>query len=230
MIPEIWSVTDRFFFLVLDHFLPFYPFPLNNPINCNRQIFLSSWAIVCPFTPLTARKMKIKKWKNTLEISSFYRCVPKIMIIGFIVPEIWHVTDLIIFQFGQFFALLPPKSPKNKNFKKMKKTPGDIIILHKCTKNYDYRLYYSWDTAHDECNCYFSFRAIFCPFTPLTAQKIKISKNEKKKQQKNLEIPSCYACAPKIMIRWCTVPEIWCETDGRTDGWRKVTYRGGCPI
>ena len=132
--------------------------------------------------------MKIKKWKNTLEISSFYRCVPKIMITGFIVPEIWHVTDVIIFQFGQFFALLPPNSPKNKNFKKMKKTPGYLhftgIILHKCTKNYDYRLYYSWDTAHDECNCYFSFRAIFCQFTPLTAQKIKISKNEKKQKNK----------------------------------------------
>ena len=29
------------------------------------------------------------------------------------------------------------------------------------------------------CNCYFSFWAIFFPFTPLTAQKIKIKKNEK---------------------------------------------------
>ena len=27
-------------------------------------------------------------------------------------------------------------SPKNENFKKKKKTPGDIIILHKCTKNH----------------------------------------------------------------------------------------------
>ena len=37
--------------------------------------------------------------------------------------------------------------------------------------------------AHDRCNCYFSFWAIFCLFTlpPLTAQKIKIKKNEKKK-------------------------------------------------
>ena len=51
IIPEIWSVTDKIFFLVLDHFLPFYPSPLNNPINCNRQIFLSSWAIACPSTP-----------------------------------------------------------------------------------------------------------------------------------------------------------------------------------
>ena len=34
--------------------------------------------------------------------------------------------------------------------------------------------------AHDRCNCYFSFWAIFCPFTPLTAQKTKIKKKKKK--------------------------------------------------
>ena len=32
---------------------------------------------------------------------------------------------------------LPPNSLKNKNEKKWKKTPEDIIILHKCTKNRD---------------------------------------------------------------------------------------------
>ena len=57
------------------------------------------------------------------------------MIICYTVPEIWHVTDVIvIFHFGLFFALLPPK---NQSFKKIKKTTGDIIILYMCTKNYD---------------------------------------------------------------------------------------------
>ena len=36
--------------------------------------------------------------------------------------------------FGLFFAILPTKNQKNQNFENMKKTPGDIIILHKCTK------------------------------------------------------------------------------------------------
>ena len=57
----------------------------------------------------------------------------------------------------------------------------NIIILHKCTKNHDHMLYFLWDMAHDKCNC-FSFWAIFSPFTPpppLTAQKNKISINEK---------------------------------------------------
>ena len=32
-------------------------------------------------------------------------------------------------------------SPKNQNFEKTKKVPGDIIILHMCTKNYDQMMY-----------------------------------------------------------------------------------------
>ena len=50
------------------------------------------------------------------------------MIIGYIVLDIWRVIDVISFHSGQYFALLPPNSPKNENFKKMKRTPEDIII------------------------------------------------------------------------------------------------------
>ena len=115
--------------------------------------------------------------KKILEISSFYTSVPKIMITCYTVPEIRHMTDVIIFHFGSFFALL--QTIKRK-LKKMKKASGDIIILHKCSKNHDYMLYCSWDMAHDRCNWYFSFWGIFCPFNPLTAQKIKILKKMKK--------------------------------------------------
>ena len=71
--------------------------------------------------------------------------IPKIMLICYTVPEIWGVTDVIvIFYFGLLFALLIPlTAPKNQNFKKMKKTPRDIIILHMCTKNYDQMMYSS---------------------------------------------------------------------------------------
>ena len=81
---------------------------------------------------------------------------------------------------GHFLPFYPPNSPKNQNFEKMKKMPGDIIILHMCTKNYDQMINGSWDMVCDRCNCYFSFWAIFCPFTPLTPQKIKILKKWKK--------------------------------------------------
>ena len=56
-------------------------------MKCNRLNFLSSWAIFCSFSPLTARKMKIsQKWKNHLEISSFNTSAPKIKILCFTVP------------------------------------------------------------------------------------------------------------------------------------------------
>ena len=69
--------------------------------------------------------MKIsKKLKKPLEIPPFYIIVPKIMIIGYIVPEIWHVTDVIvIFILGYFLPFYPSKSPKNEIPKKMKKHP-----------------------------------------------------------------------------------------------------------
>ena len=49
------------------------------------------------------------------------------------VPEIWSTRE----NFLSFwtFALLPLNDPENQNFGKMKKAPGDIIILHMCTIN-----------------------------------------------------------------------------------------------
>ena len=66
-------------------------------------------------------------------------------------PEIRSVTDRIFSHFVPFFAFLPPSpppppsNPENKNFEKIKKKkkPGDIINLHKCTKNNDLMLYCS---------------------------------------------------------------------------------------
>ena len=73
------------FFVILDHFLHFYP--PNNPKNQN--------------------------FEDILEILSFYTCVPKIMIICYTVPEMW--CAILIFHFGLFFALLLPNDPKNQN-------------------------------------------------------------------------------------------------------------------
>ena len=66
------------------------------------------------------------------------------MIICYTGPEIWCVS-VIIFHFGLFLPFYSPNSLKNqnekKNEKKKKKAPGDIIILHKCTKSHDHMLY-----------------------------------------------------------------------------------------
>ena len=82
--------------------------------------------------------------------------------------------NIIFCHFWTFFCpFTPPTTQKNKILKKMRNMPEDIIILLKCAKNYIYMLYCSWDMLHDRQNCYFSFWAIFCSFTPLTAWKIK---------------------------------------------------------
>ena len=116
MVPEIWSVTDRIF-LILDYILPFHP--TNSP------------------------KIKIKKSneKECLDISSFYTSVPKIMIISYTVPEIWHVTDVILFFiFGYLLPFYPLPSYQPKKIKIQKKNklknPGDIITLHMYPKKY----------------------------------------------------------------------------------------------
>ena len=75
---------------------------------------------------------------------------------------------------GTFFLpFYPPNNPKNQNFEKMKKMPGDIIILHKCTINDNHMMYGSSDMKYDGQN-FLLFWAIFSPFTSLTAQKIQI--------------------------------------------------------
>ena len=149
----------------------------------------------------------------------------------------WEMED----DGNSFFVILDhflpfhsTKNPKSENFEKLEKTPGDIIILHRSTKNQC-----SWDTTRNGCNFCFSWCAIFCPFTPVKTQKIKI---KKKKKKKSLDISSFYISVPKVIITWCMVPEIWCVKDGRTDGWmdgrmdgwtggwtEKVTVGGGCP-
>ena len=133
----------------------------------DRHNFFLFWTIFCLFTPLTAKKMKTSKkkkkkkknLKNCLEISSPHTSVPKIMIICSTVPEIWCVTDIIVF--FSFWAIFCPFTPitaqKMKISKKMEKPSGDTIILHNSPKNHDHMLYCSLYMVHDRCNCYFSF-------------------------------------------------------------------------
>ena len=142
-VPEIWHLMDVTF-------------------------IFSFCAIFCTSTPLKAQKTKSqKKRKKHLEISSFYTNIPKITIICYNVPEIWRLANAnFIFYLGPFCVLFPPATPvppppppllpsitvlKIEFFKKwkMKKTPGDIIILHILTKIYDQMMYGSWDMVRD---------------------------------------------------------------------------------
>ena len=108
-----------------------------------------------------------------------------------------------LFVIDRFLPFYPPNNPENQNFEKMKTRPGDFIILHMCTINNNHIMYGSWDTEPNGQN-FLSFWIIFCPFTSVTTQKIKILK----KWKKDLEISSFYKIVPKIMIICYTVPEI----------------------
>ena len=115
---------------------------------------------------------------------------------------------LLFFILGYFLHFYPLNSPKNENFKtikKKKKTLGDIIILHKCTKNHDHMLYCSWDMVRDRCN--FFILSYFFPFYLLNSLK---NQKLKRKMEKRLVISPFYTCVRKMMIRWCMVPETWC--------------------
>ena len=73
-----------------------------------RHSFLSFQAIFYPLTLLTTWKIKVlKKWNKHLKILSFYTCIPQMMIIWCMVPEIWGATNRIFCHFELFFALLP---------------------------------------------------------------------------------------------------------------------------
>ena len=50
---------------------------------------------------------------------------------------------------GYFSPFYQTKNKKNQNFEKMKKIAGDIIILHRYTKNHNHMLYGSWDIEWD---------------------------------------------------------------------------------
>ena len=144
-------------------------------MECNRQNFLSFWTVFLLFYPTNNQKNKIfeKKEKTAWRYYNFTHVYHK-----------WHSYDVWFLRYwarrielfvilDQFLLFYPPNNTKNQNFEKLKKTHGEIIILHKCTKNHNHMLYCSLHMAHNRCN-YFSFWAISYPFTSLTAQKIKI--------------------------------------------------------
>ena len=97
----------------------------------------------------------------------------------------------------------PEKSEFWKNEKK--KIPGDIVLLHICTKSHNHRRYSSWDTEL-EFFCHFG---PFFPFDP--PNNLKNQNFEEIK--KSLEILSFYTSIPQMMIIWGMVPEISSTTE-----------------
>ena len=67
----------------------------------------------------------------------------------------------------------------------------------------------------------------FLPFYPASSPK---NQNfTKMKKKKHLEISSFYIYVPKIIIRWCTVPEICCVMHKWMGRWKEWHIEVGAP-
>ena len=182
MPPEIWSATDTIFCqfgpgdIILLHMCTINEDHMmygngSWELRHSRQ-FLSFWANFSPLTLLTIQQIKIlKKWKNYLEILSFYTCVPQMTITWCMVLDISSMTDGLFCHFRKFLPFCPSNNSQNQNFEKLKKKYMEILsfkyVYHKWKSHVWFLRYGAWKTG------FFSFCNIFGHFTPLTTQKMK---------------------------------------------------------
>ena len=134
--------------------------------------FRSFFALLPPKNP---KNQNFEKWKNLLEISSFYTCVPKITIIWYTVPEI---RTKIFCHFGPFFAHLPQWSWISKFWKKWKKWLEILsFYTYMCTINEDHIWFWKYKMQQTDI---FNILGHFLPFQHLDNlenQKFNIGKN-----------------------------------------------------
>ena len=193
MIYSSWDIEQNILKLVkIGHFLPFYPLQnpkikiLKNEKNCWRYHFthvyqkLQSYAIMYGLWDVPCdRQFALlpnhgpRKSKCCI-ILQMFTINNSHMIYVFFSDMGCNRQKFLSFWivFCRFISLT---TLKIKILKNLKNPLGDIILLH------DHKLYCSLDMAHNGWNC-FSFWAIFCPFTPPTARKIKNFKKWKKKK------------------------------------------------
>ena len=138
MVPEIWSMTDKIF-VNLYCFLLFYPISLKN--QNFEKLKKTPGDIISHKCTINDNYMMYGSWDMKCDRWNFL--------------SFWTV----------FCTFTPLTTKKIKIFKNWKKTPGDIIILHKCTKNHDHMLHCSLNMVHNRCHFYFLFWVIFCHFT-----------------------------------------------------------------
>ena len=103
--------------VILDHFLLFYP--LNNAKHQNFE------------------KMKENTWRYYHFTHVYHK--QQSYDVSFLKYEAWLTEAFVILDV--FLPFYPLNNPKNQNLEKLKKTPGDIIILHRRTINDNHIMY-----------------------------------------------------------------------------------------
>ena len=106
------------FFVISGHFLSFYP--TNNLENQNFEKMKEASGDVIIL------HMRTKNKSRSYDVRS----------LRYIAQQKEFFVIL-----GHFLPIYPTNNLKNQNFEKMKKTPGDIIILHICTINENHMMY-----------------------------------------------------------------------------------------
>ena len=130
-------------------------------MECDREGFLSFWTVFCILQPYGPKKSNFEKFKKYTRIYYHFTILKiKILkklkkttgeiiilhmsIISCMVPEIWRVMDTFFVILDHFLAFFTPLATWKIKTLKNKKTPGVIIILHKCTKSHDHMLHCSF--------------------------------------------------------------------------------------
>ena len=153
----------------------------NHTIFCH---FGSLFALLSHYLP---QILKIEK-KNK-EIFPFSHVPNKLRFLRYKAQQ----TEIFVI-LGHFLPFYSTNKPKNQNFEKMKKSLGDIIILHLSTTNDNHIVYGSWDMEFNRQNL-LSFWTFFLPFY----WKIKFLK----------KVPghiTSLHLLPQMTIIWCMVP------------------------
>ena len=138
-VPEIWSLRDR----ICCYFGPLFRF--------------------LPFTPLTSRKIKIlKKWKKKrpADIIILQMCTINDHNVMYGSWDMEHNRQFFL-PFWTIFCPFIQQVTTEKNTRRY----HHFTQVHQ--KSWSYAILFILTYGVWECNFYFSFWTIFCPFTPL---------------------------------------------------------------
>ena len=207
--------------LFLDIFLFYiHNLPLTFLLTLNKHLKMSSIYTCVPIiTIIWCMLLRYGVWHNFCHFGPFFDLLPHYwppkLKFGknvrntwryYPFPYVYHKRKSYHMKYGSwdirhnrvfchFLPFDPTNNLKNLNFEKMKKTPGDIIILHKHTINYNHDVWFpryeAWPTE------LFAVLGHFSPFYPTNNPK----NQNFEKMKKSLAISTFYTCVPKIMIK-----------------------------
>ena len=129
----------------------------------------------------------------------------------------WNITRVRCNCYCSFWAIFNPfttlTAPKHENLKK-KKRKKNALKYNNFTqvyqKSWSYAILFLRYMVRDGFNCYFSFWTIFCPFTALTARKIKVWIKKKRPGG----ITNSHKCTKNHDHMLYCSRDLWCMMDG----------------